>query len=453
MRLLMEGSYALSVMESNGLPVCAQALKEADEEISQKIRSIGDRLRDDPIFTQQRRRYGKEANLGAREQLAHVLYLDMKLPGARKSHKSGRYVMDDQTLEDLESRHNLPYLTGYRKLLKLQKLKGTYIDGLQRESVNGRVHGFYNLHNVQTYRGSADTPNLNNLPARDKEASKYIKGAVRPAPGWVIVEQDFSALEVYISCTYHKDRTLMSYLETDYDMHSDVAAGCLRLPRDYPRFKEFRQMAKGGFTFAALYGDYYASMASKLWYDAHKMGLGEHLASVGFKALGIEKNWETGEVRETHGPEYFVTHIKEQENDFWNHRFGEYNQWRTDWWEAYKRHGHFLTHTGFRVHGVLKRNEVVNSPIQGTAFHCLLQSIIDIQKHITRTGMRSKLVCEVHDSLIAEVPLDELDDFLEVSKYHMTTALSERWPWLNVDLKTEVEIGEESWHAKKAHKS
>lgn len=448
MRLLMQGSYALSIMEGNGMPVCPIALEESSKEISEQIRTLEATLRDSDLYLAQRRRYGKNCSIGSREQLAVILYDEMGMEGAKRSHKTGRYVMDDATLEDLALRSNLPYLTIYRKLNKLYKLKSTYIDGLRRELVNGRVHGGFNLHNVTTYRGSADTPNLNNLPSRDKIASKYIKGVVRPEEGWVIVERDFKALEVYISCNYHKDRTLIRYLETDYDMHSEVASECLKLPKTYQNFKEVRQMAKGYFTFAALYGDHYSSMAGNLWHGAHKLGLGEHLASQGFKALGIQKDPKTNETTETHGPEFFVSHIREQESDFWNRRFAEYNQWRKEWYAAYMRKGYFSLLTGFIVHGVRKRNEVINCPIQGTAFHCLLQSIIDIQKEITRRGMRTRLICEIHDSLIAEVPKEELDEYLEISEYCMSEGLSRRWDWINVPLVSEVEVGEHSWHEK-----
>lgn len=448
MRLLMQGSEALSIMEANGMPVCMDALDRSDKEISADIYNKEAWLRDHEIFQKQRRHYGKNCSLGSREQLATILYDDMKLSGARRSHKTGRYILDDDVLEDLELRYSLDFITTYRKLAKLKKIKGTYIDGLRRECYEGRVHGVYNLHNVSTYRGSADTPNLNNLPSRDKAASKYIKGCIVPAEDCVIVERDFKALEVYISCCYHKDRTLIRYLETDYDMHSEVASECLKLPKTYTNFKEVRQMAKGYFTFAALYGDHYSSMAMNLWHGAHKLGLGEHLASQGFKALGIEKDWAKGETTEVHGSEFFVTHIREQESDFWNRRFAEYNQWRKEWYAAYQRHGYFKLHTGFVVHGVRKRNEVINCPIQGTAFHCLLQSIIDIQSEIKRRGMRTKLICEIHDSLIAEVPKDELDEYLEISEYCMSEGLSKRWPWINVPLVSEVEIGENSWHEK-----
>lgn len=456
MRLLMQGSAALATMEANGMPVSLHHLKETSTEISDEIQTIKGTLRDDPIFLAQRRRFGKDCSVGSRDQLAQILYGELKLPGATFSKKTGKYTLDEAALESIDNDHDIPYISKFRRLSKLLKLKSTYLDGLLAECVDGRVHGIFNLHLVKTYRGSADTPNLNNLPSRDKSLSRYVKQCIRPREGWNIVEIDFSSLEVRIGACYHKDPTMLDYLENDYDMHRDVSKQCYIyddawIEQNPELFEILRTAAKGDATFGWQYGNYYVDVGKRLWTTATRNDLLPHLASKGIKRLGLERDWEEDKWIEHHGPDAFVTHIKAVEGDFWGRRFKVYNHWRTEWYEAYKRKGFFYTMTGFRWHGVEKKNFIINCPIQGAAFHVLLQSIIDIQKELERRRMESLLIIEIHDSLIAEVPDEELDDYIGMATDIMENKVREKWPWIITDLPVKVEYSPVSWSDKEAY--
>lgn len=107
--------------------------------------------------------------------------------------------------------------------------------------------------------------------------------------------------------------------------------------------------------------------------------------------------------------------------------------------------------TGFRLDGVYRRNEVLNYPIQGSAFHCLLWSLIEIQKELDRQRMKTLLVGQIHDSILGDSPPEELDDFLSLSEEVMTKRLLKEWKWINVPLKVEAEVSgvDESWFNKK----
>ena len=84
------------------------------------------------------------------------------------------------------------------QIRKLEKIKGTYLEAFVREQTDGFIHPFYNLHNVRTYRSSSADPNFQNIPKRDKESMKICRRAILPRPGHMLVEADFSALEVNI---------------------------------------------------------------------------------------------------------------------------------------------------------------------------------------------------------------------------------------------------------------
>jgi DNA polymerase I-like protein with 3'-5' exonuclease and polymerase domains len=440
--LMHEGSLALSRMESVGMPVHGDRLDTAIADISNRIKDMESELRGMAEYQEQRKRYGAKTKLGSREQLADILYNVMGHQGGQVNPETGKLSLDDEALKEI----NTPYTKLYQRTQKLYKLRGTYLEPFKRELCNGRVHAFFNLHTVTTYRSSSDSPNLQNLPIRDPDTGPVIRGVIKPHdPNNVIVEIDYAQLEVYVAACYHRDPTMLDILKTGTDLHKDSTLNCFKLDAVE---KPIRQAIKGLWTFAAFYGDAPASIAKNLWHFAqdHKMESGrpllEHLSERGIKNLGFEKAMTS---------DSFMQHIHTMFSDFWNKRFPVYKQWRNDWFQEYLRNGHFHTLTGFRVWGIFKRNEIINSPVQGAAFHCLLKSIIELTKRISHRKMRSRLFCQIHDSLIAEVPREELDDYIEMANEVMTKWIRTQWPWIIVDLKTEVEVGEDSWASKKAY--
>jgi len=437
-RLMHEGALALSKMECNGLPVCVETLQKVKGAVDAEIRETEDTLRSSEEYRLQRRRFGAKTKLGSREQLATVLYKDMGLQGARVNEKTGNIILDDEVLSEIDS----PYTRLFQRSQKFQKLKTTYLNGIERELCGDRIHGVFNLHLVTTYRSSADSPNLQNMPIRDPEIGQLLRSIIKPRPGKTIVEIDYSALEVHIAACYHRDPRMLEYLETGHDMHKDVAIECYKLDKIE---KPIRTAVKSFFTFAEFYGDYYASIARNLWKyaESYKMESGkllvEHLRSKGLTNLGHEQAMAS---------DSYMQYIYNVDKSFWGDRFPVYDRWRKNWYQEYQRNGYFYTLTGFRVWGVYKRNEVINSPVQGSAFHCLLRSLIEIQKRIDTKGMQTKLIAQIHDSLLAEVPEEELDEYVEMAQSVMTTWLRSQWAWIITKLSTEVEVGE-SWASKK----
>jgi DNA polymerase I-like protein with 3'-5' exonuclease and polymerase domains len=146
-------------MECIGMPLCPDALAASGREIDQKIREESEFLRSQPIYETQRRLFGAKTSITKREQLSRVLYGEMRLPGATRSKKTGKIILDDDVLDTMDS---IPYVKVFRRLSKLLKIKSTYIDGLKDEIVNGRIHAFLELSKVKSYRGSSNGPNLQN---------------------------------------------------------------------------------------------------------------------------------------------------------------------------------------------------------------------------------------------------------------------------------------------------
>jgi DNA polymerase I-like protein with 3'-5' exonuclease and polymerase domains len=136
-------------------------------------------------------------------------------------------------------------------------------------------------------------------------------------------------------------------------------------------------------------------------------------------------------------------------------RFPVYTQWKKDWHSAYTKKGWFKTKTGFICSGIMSRNDAINYPVQGSAFHCLLWSLTDLVLHgIKRAGMKALIVGQIHDSIVADVPDSEVDDFLRLVHHTTTTKLREAFRWINVPLDVEADVCPlgGSWADKESYK-
>jgi hypothetical protein len=150
-------------------------------------------------------------------------------------------------------------------------------------------------------------------------------------------------------------------------------------------------------------------------------------------------------------PGTFEAHIADVENRFWNQRYKVYRDWRKMRVAQYRRQGWFDMPTGFVCSGVYAKNQVLNYPIQGSAFHCLLWTVIQLMKEIKRKKMRSVVVGQIHDSVVADVHRSELDDYVEMVTRIAQRDIMKAWKWITVPLVIEAELAEDCWWNKKAY--
>jgi len=210
---------------------------------------------------------------------------------------------------------------------------------------------------------------------------------------------------------------------------------------DAQRIKAIRYWGKSGFVFPQFYGDWYLSCAESMWKAITRQGLKlrdgttlkQHLSKKGIKKLGSLDP----KVRPVKGT--FIQHIKEVEHDFWHNRFKVYNQWKEDWYNLYLKNGKIETLTGFVIEGLHDRKQIINYPIQGVAFHVLLWSLIRIQKLLVKYKMKSLIIGQIHDSIVADVPKDERKTYLKIVNQVTTQDVIKHWPWINTPLEIEAE--------------
>lgn len=450
LELLHRGSLCMAEIESNGIRIDIGYVQSALKRTEKKIARLDEALRKDEVAKVWLKRFGNRTNLSSHEQLGSVLFDQMGFESPGQT-GGGRHSTSKEALETVEH----PFVDKFLEIQKLKKAVGTNLKGILRETVDGHIHSFLPLHTTRTFRGSSEDPNLQNIPIRDEEIGPLIRQAFIARPGRHLVEVDLSNAEVRTSASYHKDPNMIEYiLDPTKDMHRDTAAQLFKLSvAQVKAAKPIRQEAKSNFVFAQFYGSWYINCAPKLWKASRELKLGDgtplrdHLASVGITELGAMDSRERPE------PGTFEHQVQKVEQNFWDVRFATYSQWKKDWYAAYQDTGWFQMLTGFACQGYMKKNDVTSYPIQGTSFHCLLWCLIRIMDEIKKRGMKTKILTHVHDSILADVPPNELGEYLHICYRVITSKLRRQYPWLACPMAAEADVVEvgESWAQKKPH--
>ena len=351
-----------------------------------------------------------------------------------------------------------PFIPNNHKITKIEYInKIVDVYDIEIEEHHNFIANEICVHN------SSDSPNFQNIPIRNPEISKLVRRAFVSRVGHQLVEVDYGGAEIHGAAWYHKDPVMLEYLcNPKKDLHRDMAKQCYLLPKneltkstdkdDAKRIKNIRYCGKNMFVFPQFYGDYYIDCSRALWEAIGVMklhtkdgrSLYKFLKTNGIKKLGI------CDPKQKPRKGTFEKHIQDVEHDFWNNRFKIYNQWRKEWYWSYQKRGWFNTLTGFHFEGYFKRNEVINYPVQGVAFHCLLWSLIRIQKLLKKYSMRTLIVGQIHDSIISDVYRKELQNYLEICRQVMVVDIKKHWKWIitPIDIEAEVSPLGGNWHEK-----
>jgi len=438
-RLLHEGQTTLAHMENAGIKIDTNYLRKSIDNIDKVIKTRHRELLDNnpDVVEAWRRRYGKNTNMDSGDQIGTIFYKDLGYESKNKT-ATGKFKTNIEALSKIDH----PFIRGYLEIKKLKTATGTFLNGLRNElTSDGFVHPLFHLHFVVTYRSSSSDPNFQNLPSRNYEIMQLVKRCfISRFKNGHIVERDFKAVEVAVAACYHKDPTMLQYLKDGFDLHLDMGSQIFLCKKSQVP-KKARYEAKNKFVFPQFYGSFYVDCARNIWdaclnnpFDIEGVPVFEWLKKHGIKKLGLCDE-KTSPKKGT-----FEKHIKDIEEHFWNNRFPVYTQWKRDWYNAYKQNGLIPFYTGFLVEAINRRNEVINYPIQGSAFHCTLWSACEIRKKLKKYKMKSILIGQVHDSLIGDSPENELQDFLDISEEVTSKGLKKHWDWIITPIGTEVEV-------------
>jgi len=459
--LFHEGSLALAEAEFNGIRCDRDYCEKMIANLARQEKALTAQLEKTDLGIAFKQRYRNSTNFGSDHQLRQILYTDMGLQTSRKTRggKKGQQLasVDNTALESL-GRDDVRLLLRIRNV---QKMGNTYLKNLLQESeADGYIHPFFHLNSydddkgggARSYRGSSSDPNFQNQPNRHEQDRKLVRRAFLPRPGHRLVGRDYGGIEVRISACNHQDKNMIRYIEQGDDMHRDCASMAFLLPQELCTKKagryggEIRQTGKNAYVFPQFYLQQPENTARGLWGQMVEMPLRmpndpdktvqQHLKEKGIKSYDA-----------------FEKHIIKVIEGFWTDMFPGFKKWRDKHIEAYNRKGYFDMLTGFRVEGVLTPFQLGNYPIQGPAFHCLLWSLIQVNKlwKGKGEGWRSKIVGQIHD----ELTTDEHDEEFQTNQQEVIPIMAEdirkHWDWIIVPLEVEADATpvDGNWFEKK----
>lgn len=438
-KLLLEGIQAFSEIESTGMRINVDWVKKQQKRLTIRIKQLEEKILSDPVVKQWKQDFGLKFSLDSGQQLSHVLFNILKEKPIKET-ASGKPAVDKEVLTKLSDKH--PFLQDLLLMRKLKKARDTYLKNLLLETVDGWLHPHFNLHSVRTFRSSSSNPNFQNIPTRDPDIGKIIRKSFIPrGPDYMFGGCDYGSQEVRIAACYHKDPVMLKYLQGHGDLHKDVAAMCYICEPEQVS-KWMRKVAKNKFTFPQFYGDYYRNCAKGLWEGIFEQNLTladntpllDHL-----KKHGI-KNYDD-----------FEKHIQKVESDFWGKKFKVYAKWKETWIDTYNKTGYIDMYTGFRCQGIMGKNDVINYPVQGSAFHCMLWSLIQVYNWLKENNMKTKIVGQIHDEIVLDLHKDEKDYVLPQMYQIMVIDIKKDWgQWIIAPLEMEAEFCEPggTWYDK-----
>nr|WP_265101197.1 DNA polymerase I [Staphylococcus argenteus] len=391
----------LSEMEETGIYTDINDLKEMEIEIQQKL---------DVLIKNIHEAAGEAFNINSPKQLGVVLFETLKLPVIKKT-KTG-YSTAVDVLEQLQGEHPIiEYILEYRQLSKLQS---TYVEGLQKVvSDDKRIHTRFNQTLAQTGRLSSVDPNLQNIPVRLEEGRKIRKAFKPTSKDSVILSADYSQIELRVLAHITQDESMKEAFINGDDIHTATAMKVFGVEADQVD-SLMRRQAKA-VNFGIVYGisDYGLSQSLGITRKKAKAFIDDYLASF----PGV-KQYMSDIVKDAKALGYVETLL---------HR---------------RRYIPDITSRNFNLRGFAERT-AMNTPIQGSAADIIKLAMVKFSEKMKDTTYQAKLLLQVHDELIFEVPKSEVESFSEFVEDIMENALQ-----LDVPLKVDSSYGATWYDAK-----
>jgi uracil-DNA glycosylase family 4 len=426
--LFHRGTFAMARLEMRGICVDEEYFEtQSNEQDTGEIdRKIDDLLKVTKFGKEARdfeEKEHKELDIQNPRDLSILIYDIMGKPKILTD--KGNPSVDEKALQ----RINIPFTQNLLRIRKLAKLKTTYMPQFKRFAFDGKIHPSFDLTVPVTYRSSSSDPSFHNIPKRDEFSKKACRRGIKPRKGRGLLSSDFSGVEVAISACYNKDKNLIKYVTDEKtDMHRDSAADIWTLPQEEVSGK-ITYSGKNGWVFPQFYNSYYVSCAKDLWDNYLDLEtnsgvkLKDHMAKKGIKNLDA-----------------FTAHCKKVEDKFWGVRFKTYKKWKEEINKLYQKQGFLETYFGFQFTGYMGRNECCNYQTQGTAFHCLLWTLLEVEAVALRDNWSSMLVGQIHDDMVHDYDEPELDTIIETVDYYGTQEIRDRHKWIIIPLKIDHEI-------------
>jgi DNA polymerase-1 len=384
----------LMSMERTGVALDVDLLKEMSRRLGEQLATLENNIYES---------VGHQFNINSPQQLSSVLFEELGLPTARKT--KGGYSTGAAILEELRGDYAIAGLIlDYRQL---SKLKSTYIDALPGlvNPRTGRVHTSFNQTRTATGRLSSSDPNLQNIPVRG-EMGKEVRQAFIAPQGSLLLSADYSQIDLRALAHLSRDESLTSAFRHDEDIHSTTAAQVFGVDPEKVT-PEMRRTAKT-VNFGVIYGmsDYGLEQASGLTREEAAAFISAYFE----KDPGVKQYLES-------------TKEKARKDGYVQTILGR------------RRAIPEINHANRQLREAAERM-AINMPVQGTSADIIKVAMINLEQEITKRQLKSKMLLQVHDELIFEVPQAEVDQMSKLVPELMSTAIT-----LSVPLKVDVKTG------------
>ena len=388
-------------MEQSGIKIDKQMLEDSSLNITKEIMDI-----EKEIYAWS----GVTFNLASPKQLGEVLFEKMRIIENAKLTKSKQYQTGEEILQKLYHKHPIiPLILEWRSL---SKLKSTYIDALPQliDNQTRKIHTTFQQTVTATGRLSSINPNLQNIPIRTERGKEIRKAFVPSSEKHVLVSADYSQVELRIVASMANDENMIRAFQQQEDIHAATASHVFGIPLKEVT-KEQRRYAKT-VNFGILYGMSAFGLADRL-----------HIPQGEARQLIADYNNSFPKI------EQFMNKIVAfaQKNGYVETLLGR------------RRYIRDINSGNAMLRKSAERN-AINAPIQGTAADLIKIAMIRIYKELKNRHLKTKMVLQVHDELVFDVPMEELNIIAEIVPNLMNSALQ-----MSVPLDVELSFGK-NWY-------
>ena len=367
-KIEMPAMRVLGIMERNGIRIDSALLAKQGQQVGKRLLELEGEIH---------KLAGQPFNIQSPKQIAEILFGQLELPIIKKT-PSGAPSTDEEVLQKLAEDYPLPArILDYRSLAKLMS---TYIEKLPRmaDPKTGRVHTNFSQATAVTGRLASSDPNLQNIPVRTEEGRR-IREAFVPADGCKLLSADYSQIELRIMAHIAEDENLLTAFRDGKDVHQATAAEIFGIPLDEVS-SEQRRYAKV-INFGLIYGMSAFGLAGNLGIE--RSAAQNYIAKYFDRYPGVAQYMEH-------------TRLEARENGYVETVFG-----RRLWLPEIKGSN------GPRRQGA--ERAAINAPMQGTAADLIKLAMIAVEDWLEKEQLKTKLLLQVHDELVFDVPLDEIE--------------------------------------------
>jgi len=392
----------LAAMEEAGIKLDQAFFEKFSRELEKRLGEIEDKIKD---------AVGYEFNLNSTQQLSQALFEELGLtpPDRARKTSSGYYSTAASVLEAMDGQH--PVIDWVLEYRELEKLRSTYVDSLPQQinPQTGRVHTSFNQTGTVTGRIASSDPNLQNIPTRT-EIGRRVRHGFIASEGWQLLAVDYSQIELRVVAHMSQDKAMLAAFNAGQDIHATTAAAVHNIDLDQVT-PEMRRHAKA-INFGLIYGmsAYGLTNATDL-----TLAEAENFISTYFEKFPGVKNFLDG-IRKTAAEQGYVETLLGRRRYFPNLKRG----------------------ASYAIRQREER-EAINAPIQGTASDIIKLAMLELPDEIDRGGLKTRMLLQVHDELIFEVPEEELQ-----ATFKLVTRVMEDTYHLDIPLSTEAKAGP-SW--------